>query len=100
MSSTNHITDFFAEYSDFNYDPAETAHSEFRRLCRSMGWKRDDPEKVEAYTDFQNAIVMQFNERFGTDADTIEPWQKLCRRSEAGNRTCSRRPEGSERGCI
>ncbi|KAF6760720.1 hypothetical protein DFP72DRAFT_1165877 [Ephemerocybe angulata] len=80
MSSTNHISYFFAEYPDFNYDPTETAHSEFRRLCRSMGWERDDPEKVEAYADFQDAIVMQFNERFGTDADKLEPWQKLCRR--------------------
>ncbi|RXW17794.1 hypothetical protein EST38_g8055 [Candolleomyces aberdarensis] len=73
------LENFFENYSyTFSYDSTESATSEFHRLCRVMSWERDDPEQKEAYEEFRDALVMEFNENFGTDANDLTSWQALC----------------------
>ncbi|KAF5341039.1 hypothetical protein D9611_005935 [Ephemerocybe angulata] len=72
------IAAFFETYPNFHNDRTASAGSEYKRLCRFMGWTRDDPEEQAAYADFKDALVMQFNVHYGTDAEDVRPWQALC----------------------
>ncbi|KAF5341046.1 hypothetical protein D9611_005932 [Ephemerocybe angulata] len=72
---------FSTEHPDFPYNPRNSASFEFRRLCHHRKWKGEKyaAERTEAYEAFQDALAQQFNARYGTDADRVEPWQNLCR---------------------
>jgi len=67
------LADFFAEYTNFEYNPAGSATAEFRRLCDSYGWDRSDhwQEKQVAKEGFKDALTMQFNDNYGTDVNDI-----------------------------
>jgi hypothetical protein len=43
-----------------------------------MSWNRDGPDQREAYEGFRDALVMEFNENFGTDTTDLTSWQTLC----------------------
>ncbi|RXW22110.1 hypothetical protein EST38_g3732 [Candolleomyces aberdarensis] len=73
------LTDFFAQYEGFIYRPSRAPTDEFRRLCQTMHWGREDLEEKEAYTDFGHAIASQFNSMYGEDVDDLSAWQKLCK---------------------
>lgn len=52
-------------------------------MCKQFGWKRDknniSQERAEAYELLHDAMTKQFNEMYGTDADSLMSWQGLCR---------------------
>jgi hypothetical protein len=75
---TNHITSFDA-YPSFTFNPtAPSSASEFRRLCQDMGWEKGAPDQKKAWRDFQIALAKQFNKLYGTDANNVKAWQRLC----------------------
>ena len=47
-------------------------------MCRFFEWERGDEEREEAYQAFRDTLTLEFNRRYGTDADKLEPWQALC----------------------
>lgn len=77
----NDIAAFFASYPEFQYEPDNGALSEWRRLCRSH--LVIDPENKillvrETGRELRTAMVLQFNSRYGTDANSLSSWQLLC----------------------
>ncbi|KAH7909591.1 hypothetical protein BJ138DRAFT_1010527, partial [Hygrophoropsis aurantiaca] len=76
--SPSALEDFFAQYSDFTYDPSESASHEFYRLCKFRRWDRYNPERQDAHDAFKTALVIQFNNIYGTDAHSLSAWRDLC----------------------
>jgi len=79
----DHIDDFFAQYPSFNYDRANSSPREFYRMCDQFQWKkRPDnacpPVRKEAWEKFRVAMVVEFNSRFGTDAEDVFSWKGIC----------------------
>ena len=52
---------FFATYPHFDYNRGASSSQQFDRLCGHYGWKRGDPEQVEACHDYKTALVVEFN---------------------------------------
>ncbi|KAF5354968.1 hypothetical protein D9756_005614 [Leucocoprinus leucothites] len=71
---------FFNQYSWFTYDPSESASHQFHRLQRKAGWERDDPEQKEAWEDYLEALVQQFNTSYGDDENDLTAWHVLLAR--------------------
>ncbi|KAJ2925073.1 hypothetical protein H1R20_g12026, partial [Candolleomyces eurysporus] len=70
---------FFKKYSrSFTYDYTEPATSEFQRLCEAVRWYPNSPKQQAAYEEFRDALVMEFNKNYGTNANDLKSWQKLC----------------------
>jgi len=69
---------FFAQYTIFEYNPDGSATDEFYRLCDLCGWDKEDQQKQVAKQGFQDALIMQFNDSYGTDVDDLTKWQALC----------------------
>ncbi|RXW19646.1 hypothetical protein EST38_g6205 [Candolleomyces aberdarensis] len=78
MARPGPLKSFFERYPSFDYNAFEPSTSEFRRLAKLMGWRRDDPEQKAAYEAFTDALANQFNSNYGSDAENLESWQKLC----------------------
>jgi hypothetical protein len=76
------LLSFFSHFPGFNYNPTKSSTSEFYRLCRHMRWKRNSPEREEAYRDFSNAMASQFGRKYGVHMDDLGAWQRLCQRLE------------------
>jgi hypothetical protein len=79
QKATTHISEFFADYPDFSYDPSKPVTTEFKKLCDYKGWKRDDPKRIVARDKLGDAMTLRFNTIYGTDVDDIGAWQHLCR---------------------
>ncbi|KDQ18856.1 hypothetical protein BOTBODRAFT_170847 [Botryobasidium botryosum FD-172 SS1] len=73
-----HLDDFFAKYPTFPYNPSKPVVPEFFRMSRFLGWKRSDEEQEEAHELFKVAMVMQFNDTYGTNVKRVTSWRKLC----------------------
>ena len=73
---------FFTQFTGFTYQSSNSATSEFRRLCRTRGWKREDPDRADAYIDWSDAMANQFGAKFGVDMSDLGAWQRLCARIE------------------
>ncbi|KAJ2925076.1 hypothetical protein H1R20_g12025, partial [Candolleomyces eurysporus] len=43
-----------------------------------MSWRRDNPEQEKAYEKFRDALVIEFNKNYGTDANDLKSWKTLC----------------------
>lgn len=73
---------FFALYSPFNYNPSNSAHREYQRLCAFFGWPSHKLEgkhaEREAWEGFRIAMVKAFNVTFGNDENDIEAWGRMC----------------------
>ncbi|KAK2462693.1 hypothetical protein APHAL10511_005309 [Amanita phalloides] len=78
ISHAAHLFAFFAEYSDFNYDPRAPVLDEFHRLVRVYQWKPESKERKEARTRFSAAMGRQFSSFYGTRVDDLAAWQALC----------------------
>ncbi|KAK3045394.1 hypothetical protein LTR09_012994 [Extremus antarcticus] len=79
----DHIDDFFAQYPSFSHDRANSSPREFYRMCDQFQWKkRQDnacqPARKEAWEKFRVAMVVEFNSRFGTDAEDVFSWKGIC----------------------
>jgi len=69
---------FFSQYSEFQYKPERSSVTEFNRLCKKYGWKKDDPEKEAARSEFNLAMKDEFDSLYGSDEKDINNWFKLC----------------------
>jgi hypothetical protein len=72
------MASFFAQYPEFDYDQNEPIAKEFYRMCDYFGWEKGDDERDEAHAEFKTAMVLKFNELYGTDTEDIECWHRLC----------------------
>ncbi|KAF4465416.1 Phosphate import ATP-binding protein, partial [Fusarium albosuccineum] len=70
---------FFAEYPSFDYQRNKPFYSEFYRMCHQFSWDKNDKSRREAFDEFRIALVEQFNTIYGTDENSLESWQLLCR---------------------
>lgn len=75
----DHMDNFFVKYSDFQYTRSTPIWKEFEQMCNHFGWDEDSDEMRKAKNGFKNAMVLQFNDIYGTDEEDLGSWQKLCR---------------------
>jgi hypothetical protein len=78
VKSLKKIERFFAQYSDFQYQPANSSVIEFNRLCKEYHWKKDDEERKAARHKFSLAMKQEFATLYGSDEKDINNWYKLC----------------------
>jgi hypothetical protein len=78
VKSLEKIKIFFAQYSDFQYQPAKSSVIEFNRLCKEYHWKKDDEERKAARHEFNLAMKQEFATLYGSDEKDINNWYKLC----------------------
>ena len=69
---------FFSQYSKFQYQPRNSPIAEFNRLCEEYGWEHNSAEKKYARSEFNIAIIKEFNSLYGSDEKDINNWYKLC----------------------
>ncbi|RPD61910.1 hypothetical protein L226DRAFT_571306 [Lentinus tigrinus ALCF2SS1-7] len=74
----DYIVKFFGQYPEFDYDPDASFIDELYRMLDYYGWDRDSDEREEARDAMRRAMVLQFNDTFGTNAEDLASWQKLC----------------------
>ncbi|KAG9127401.1 hypothetical protein FRC07_014211 [Ceratobasidium sp. 392] len=74
-----HLAAFFAQFPGFHYDPSQSVATEFKRLKESPQWPRRKIKQDRWTGSYRLALVLQFNETYGTDGDDLESWQNLCR---------------------
>lgn len=78
ISYPHHIANFFAAYPRFLYDPSQSFLDEFYRMCDHFHWRRNSQEKQVAREALHTAMVLQFNDVYGTDPNDLGSWQTLC----------------------
>ncbi|KAG6830505.1 hypothetical protein H0H92_000346 [Tricholoma furcatifolium] len=71
------LREYFENYTEFDYDASQPAWEEFDRLANFFDWSKD--EKNEERSRFKDALVKAFNDTYGTDENSLELWQDLCR---------------------
>ncbi|RDB14552.1 hypothetical protein Hypma_016592 [Hypsizygus marmoreus] len=76
-TSSNHLQAFFDGYPEFTYNPSNPATSEFNRMARLLQWSQYERNENKDY--FKDALVKEFNTIYGTDENSLESWQTLCR---------------------
>ncbi|CAL1699418.1 unnamed protein product [Somion occarium] len=69
---------FFSQFPTFRYRPDAPVNDEFNRLRIHEGWKPRSRMSTAMYTKFREALVDEFNDRYGKDENRIESWQLLC----------------------
>lgn len=79
MASTENeksVRDWFAEFTDFTYDPLSGLKSNFERLASQRGW--GEKLKKKRWSACQTFC---FTALYGgnADKDKLEKWQDLCR---------------------
>lgn len=72
------INAFFARYSTFPYDPTTPVMTEFNRLCKFSNWVAGSRPEQKARGNLRDAMILQFNDFFGTDVNDIQSWHNLC----------------------
>ncbi|KAK7686019.1 hypothetical protein QCA50_010830 [Cerrena zonata] len=70
------IEDFFAQFSDFDFDPSQHVTLEFNRLAESRQWGKE--RRRAQYRQLQDALVGEFNHQYGRDEGKLAAWQALC----------------------
>ncbi|KAK7686077.1 hypothetical protein QCA50_010889 [Cerrena zonata] len=75
----SHIDAFFAAYKKFAYDSTQPIMKQFNSLAVTLKLWRSKEHKDEVYDDLRRAMVQDFNETFGVDANDLKAWQRLCR---------------------
>ncbi|KAG1831626.1 hypothetical protein EV424DRAFT_161352 [Suillus variegatus] len=71
---------FFAQFASFSFNENQSSHKNFDRLVKVLKCDVKDPQGriALAREGFKNALVHEFNARFGTDRKNISNWQNLC----------------------
>lgn len=72
------INAFFARYPAFPYDPTSPVMTEFNRLRTFSNWATGSRLEQRARRGLQDAMILQFNDFFGTDVNDIRSWHNLC----------------------
>ncbi|KAI0751376.1 hypothetical protein C8Q80DRAFT_1097917 [Daedaleopsis nitida] len=55
---------------------------QFYAMCNQFNWDREHPEREQARYRLQDAMVLQFNNMYGTSVNDLKAWQGLCRALE------------------
>ncbi|KAJ3491589.1 hypothetical protein NLI96_g586 [Meripilus lineatus] len=73
------IRHFFSDprYSRFTYDPERPVMEQFYELCDLYRWDRDGPQRTEARKGIKAALVLEFNDLFGKDDNSLQTWVEL-----------------------
>ncbi|KAG1731814.1 uncharacterized protein EDB91DRAFT_707621 [Suillus paluster] len=69
---------FFAQFQSFSFNANQSSNKNFDRLIKVLNFGPNDPQRRAAREGFKDALVLEFNERFGTDGNDIAAWQNLC----------------------
>ncbi|KIK40425.1 hypothetical protein CY34DRAFT_269467 [Suillus luteus UH-Slu-Lm8-n1] len=69
---------FFAQFASFSFNENQSSNKNFDRLIKVMKITTQDPVRREVREGFKDALVQEFNERFGTDGNDLSNWQNLC----------------------
>ena len=72
------IAAFFARFSPsptFTYDDTNAPTAEFSRLCEARQWSSKIYKRRKDA--FQTAMVLQFNQIYGTNENDIHAWQAI-----------------------
>ena len=77
--ATTPLDRFFMSYKGFNYSPDASPSDEYQRLRDFYGWDRDDDEGEAAWLGYREALVQEFNDWYGTNADSLAAWHSLCK---------------------
>lgn len=80
IMASDHISDFFAQYPGFPYDPNNEVWSEYHRLVRHVGWKPEGKKEKAANNAFRAALGRQFSYQYGTSDNKLENLQRLCQK--------------------
>ncbi|CAL1699402.1 unnamed protein product [Somion occarium] len=72
----SHIDEFFRQYPAFDHQPEKAIMEEFRRMVEQLHLRDDDLEVV--HPRLKSAMVLDFNDFFGTDAHDLPSWWGLC----------------------
>jgi hypothetical protein len=78
LGRTQPLQTYFSRYENFTFDPDAPSGLEFQRLRNAQRWRRGDVAGEVAWQDFRSALVLEFNDRFGTEARDLLAWQTLC----------------------
>ncbi|TCD65132.1 hypothetical protein EIP91_003063 [Steccherinum ochraceum] len=79
MSNTrSYIDQFYRSYPGFRRDRRLPYKNQFYALCDHMQWDKKDEDRQEALDDLKEALVAQFNDNYGQDANDIQSWRTLC----------------------
>lgn len=70
---------FFAQFESFSFNANQSSNKNFDRLVRVMKCSPQDPDRRVVREGFKDALVLEFNARFGIDGNDISNWQNLCR---------------------
>jgi hypothetical protein len=76
---TQPLERFFSQYSKFQYQPTKSSVTEFNRLCKEYGWKKEENKREDARRKFNYAIKKEFDFLYGSNEKDIKNWHKLCR---------------------
>ncbi|KAJ6553151.1 hypothetical protein B0H19DRAFT_949969 [Mycena capillaripes] len=71
-----HLSQFFASYPKYEYDPSGPVSQQFQELRRV--YKFDKRAGNYAYEAYNRALGMTFSQEFGDDVNSLENWQRLC----------------------
>ncbi|KAG1831636.1 hypothetical protein EV424DRAFT_1372149 [Suillus variegatus] len=69
---------FFAQFAAFSFKENQSSNKNFDRLVKVLRIDAKDPQRREVREGFKDALVQEFNTRFGTDGNDISNWQNLC----------------------
>lgn len=78
--SAEPLREFFTQYQGFEYNPHESASTQFDRLRTAQGWKKGDPDQVKAWEGYLTALVKQFYVSYGKDIEDLAAWHGLLAR--------------------
>ncbi|KAG2111984.1 uncharacterized protein F5147DRAFT_685225 [Suillus discolor] len=70
---------FFAQFESFSFDENQSSDKNLDRLIKVLRCDVQDPDRREVCNGFKDALIQEFNERFGNDGNNISNWQNLCR---------------------
>ncbi|KAG2047347.1 hypothetical protein BDR06DRAFT_1013966 [Suillus hirtellus] len=70
---------FFAQFAAFSFKENQSSNKNFDRLVKVLRIDAKDLQAREVREGFKDALVQEFNTRFGTDGNDISSWQNLCR---------------------
>ncbi|KAI0263441.1 hypothetical protein BC834DRAFT_313496 [Gloeopeniophorella convolvens] len=92
------VIQFFKLHPSFDFDESAAPTREFSRRQRHFDWGEDDDTCREAREKLANALAEDFNAAYGTDADDLSNWHRLC--CILKDRACARRdlclPQGRQ----
>ncbi|CAE6387578.1 unnamed protein product [Rhizoctonia solani] len=79
-SARTHLSSFFAQYPDFEYDTSQPFMEEFWRLIKTKKYGLRGKKYKSARKGIRNAIVQEFQDIYGSHSCNLHAWHKFFRR--------------------